>query len=160
MSLVDKQGEKMRTITEIIVHAAYTKPSMDIGADEIRRWHTDPKPKGRGWLDIGYNYVILRNGLIENGRDLDQDGDVDEEVGAHAFGHNAQSIGICLVGGMDVHGKPDSNFTLPQFLTLKILFDNLKTLYPEAKLLGHRDISSKPCPCFDVHELLKYSGVR
>jgi len=40
MSLVEKQGEKMRTITEIIVHAAYTKPSMDIGADEIRRWHT------------------------------------------------------------------------------------------------------------------------
>ena len=51
----------------IVVHCARTKPSMDIGATEIRKWHTDPP---RNWDDIGYHFVITRdrNPIIELGR--------------------------------------------------------------------------------------------
>jgi N-acetylmuramoyl-L-alanine amidase len=138
----------MRAINDIIIHCAYTKPSMDIGVAEIRAWHLD-----RGWRDIGYTYVIRRNGLVEKGRDLDNDGDVDEEIGAHALGHNAHSLGICLVGGMSDEGVPDSNFTLNQLVSLKNLVETLQDRYPDTELHGHRDYSSKACPCFDANAL-------
>lgn len=62
----------MRIIDTIIVHCSATKPSMDIGVEAIRQWHMN-----KGWSDIGYHYVIRRNGVVELGRDLDKDGDVD-----------------------------------------------------------------------------------
>lgn len=133
----------MRDINAIIVHCAATKPSMDIGVAEIKRWHTDPKPKGRGWSDIGYHYIIRRNGVIERGRP-------EEETGAHAKGYNANSIGVCLVGGLNNKGEADSNFTAIQFETLWSLIFRLLKKYPEADLMGHRDVSSKTCPNFDV----------
>lgn len=105
----------MRTIDSIIIHCAYTPPGMDIGATEIRRWHVEE----RGWKDIGYHYVVRRDGDVEPGRDLDGDGDVVEEVGAHAAGHNAHSIGICLVGGRAEDDQaPDCNFTPAQWSSL------------------------------------------
>ena len=140
----------MREINEILIHCSYTKPSMDIGYDEIRVWHVVENK----WSDVGYNYIIRRNGLLENGRDLDKDGDVNEEIGAHARGHNVDSIGICLVGGMDEDGKPDCNFTIAQYEALSMLFDELDIKFPGIKLSGHRDYSDKECPCFDVNALL------
>ena len=140
----------MRLINEAIVHCSYTKPSMDIGYNEIYQWHV----RDNGWSDVGYNYIIKRNGLLENGRDLDKDGNVDEEVGAHARGHNANSIGICLVGGMDAKGDADCNFTIAQYETLAILWSGLEIKFPGIKLSGHRDYSDKECPCFDVNALL------
>ncbi len=50
-------------INLIVVHCAATPPSMNIGAAEIRKWHTD-----KGWSDIGYHYVIRRDGTQEEGR--------------------------------------------------------------------------------------------
>ena len=71
----------------IVIHCSQTKPSMDIGAKEIDRWHRE-----RGWLKIGYHKVITRKGEVQNGRGID-------EIGAHVRDHNHHSIGICLVGG-------------------------------------------------------------
>lgn len=135
----------MRDIKQLIIHCSYTKPGMDIGAKEIRQWHTDPKPRGNGWSDIGYHYVIRRNGKLEYGR-------AEETVGAHVAGHNAHSIGICLVGGMSEKGIADCNFTYRQYQQLRRLVTNLGKRYPDAELLGHRDIPgvSKSCPVFDV----------
>lgn len=142
----------MRTITRIIIHCADTPAHMDIGAAEIRQWHTDPKPRGRGWSDIGYHYVIRRNGLVETGRDLDGDGDIDEEIGAHAYGNNDDSLGICLVGG-----KPDFNFTFAQLVALVNLTLDLAQIHnvPQSGIIGHRDVnmSGKTCPTFDVASL-------
>lgn len=140
----------MRVINEVIIHCSYTTPSMDIGYDEIYQWHVDDN----GWSDVGYNYIIRRNGLLENGRDLDKDGDVDEEIGAHARGHNANSIGICLVGGMSEDRKTDCNFTMAQYETLSMLWSELDIKFTGIKLSGHRDYSDKECPCFNVNELL------
>lgn len=135
----------MRDINNIIIHCSYTKKSQDIGAAEIRAWHTDPKPKGNGWRDIGYHYVIRRNGAVENGRD-------EAMQGSHVAGHNTDSIGICLVGGMNDAGIADSNFTFLQFKALHKLVGTMKKRYASAAIIGHRDIkgSGKSCPVFDA----------
>ncbi len=127
----------MREINQIIVHCAATRPSIDIGATEIRQWHL-----ARGWSDIGYHYVIKRSGYLETGRDL-------ERSGAHAKGHNSHSIGVCMVGGVDERNKPDANFTYAQYASLKTLLDDLTRKFPNAEIIGHRDLSTKACPSFD-----------
>lgn len=131
---------------ELIVHAAATPPSMDIGAADIRRWHLE-----RGWSDIGYHYVIKRDGTLELGRDLDGDGDVLDEQGAHVLGHNKGTWGVCLAGGVDEDGNDDCNFTAAQYACLESLYRYLKKRFPEMGVSGHREYDdSKGCPCFDV----------
>lgn len=144
-----------RIISLIIIHCSATKPDMDIGAKEIRVWHTAPEPQGRGWKDIGYNWVIRRDGTIENGRDLDHDGDVFEEIGAHTAGYNAHSLGICMVGGINYKGQPDSNFTPAQWKALERHVRMLKSRYPKATIHGHNEFAAKACPSFDVQKWLK-----
>ena len=137
----------MRRITKVIIHCAATKPSMDIGASEIKKWHLD-----RGWKDIGYHYVIRRNGDIENGIAVSL-------AGSHTKGHNANSIGICLVGGINDKGEPESNFTKAQWATLERLVRVLKVDFPHATVHGHREFAAKACPSFDVQEWLKNKGI-
>ena len=132
----------MRAINKIIVHCAATRPGMDIGAQEIRRWHV----RDNGWSDIGYHGVIRRDGTLESGRPMDQ-------AGAHTTGHNADSIGICLVGGLAEDGKtPEDNFTAAQWATLKRVVLDLTRKYPTATVHGHNEFAAKACPCFDVRD--------
>ena len=130
----------MREINKIIVHCSYTKPSMDWGVAEITRVHVDEN----GWDSCGYHLIIRRDGVVERGRPL-------SVVGAHAYGHNSDSIGVCLVGGMDEGGGPDSNFTAHQYQALVQCVHELKKEFGNLEILGHRDVSDKDCPCFDVH---------
>lgn len=132
----------MRKITHIILHCAATKPSMDIGAKEIERWH-----RNRGFFTIGYHFVIRRDGTWEVGRPL-------EQPGAHAVGHNKHSIGICIVGGLNEKGQPEANYTEAQWNTLKELVTYLRNLFPGVAVIGHRDVAAKDCPCFNVQEWL------
>ena len=143
-----------RKYTKIIVHCSDTPAKVDVGVAEIRRWHTLPAPRGRGWKDIGYNFVIRRDGTIETGRDTDRDGSTLDEIGAHAVGHNATSVGICLVGG-----KGGFNFTFRQLAQLMQLIEDLKEEIPTIEeVIGHCDVDSgKTCPNFDVREFLKFS---
>jgi|AntAceMinimDraft_16_1070373.scaffolds.fasta_scaffold15345_2 N-acetylmuramoyl-L-alanine amidase len=135
-----------RSIKQIIIHCSATTDVMAIGAKEIRAMHL-----ANGWSDIGYHYVIRRNGWVETGRDLDHDGDIDEETGAHAFGWNANSIGICLVGGADSEGHGEANFTAQQLIALRAFLVAKREQYPGAQLMGHRDTGAKKdCPSFDV----------
>ena len=76
----------------IIIHCSATRPSQDIGFEEIDRWH-----RARGWLSCGYHKIIRRkNGTIQQGRP-------DEEVGAHCRGRNHDSISIVMIGGVNEH---------------------------------------------------------
>lgn len=146
----------MRKINLILVHCSATSPQMDVGVREIRSWHTLPPPKGNGWADIGYHYVIRRDGTVEPGRPL-------AKAGAHAAGYNANSIGVCLVGGVDTGGKGGravNNFTAAQFKSLKRLLVQLQKDFPDAKrILGHRDVQpGKECPSFSMREWLAANG--
>ncbi len=130
----------MRKINLLVVHCSATVPEQNIGIAEIRQWHEQ-----RGWNDIGYHYVIRRDGTQETGRPL-------ERAGAHAKGHNAFSIGICLVGGVDAGNHPQNNFTPTQFASLRRLLLHLQQRFPESRICGHRDLPKvrKACPSFDV----------
>lgn len=135
----------MHTIKRVVIHCADTPPGMDIGASEIRKWHVD----GNGWADIGYHYVIRRDGTVETGRDLDGDGDIEEEIGAHVYGHNRGTLGVCLVGG----AEGECDFTSAQWNALDDLVTNIigrHGLSPSA-VLGHRDLDDgKTCPNFNA----------
>lgn len=135
-----------REIKQIIIHCSATTRHMDIGAQEIRQMHM-----AKGWSDGGYHYVFRRNGKVELGRDLDKDGDIDEETGAHAFGWNANSLGLCLIGGVDSKGKGEANYTAAQMVALAAFLVAKCEEYPEAVVMGHRDTGAKKdCPSFDV----------
>jgi N-acetyl-anhydromuramyl-L-alanine amidase AmpD len=144
----------VRRIDLLVVHCSANQPSADIGVAEIRRMHQD-----LGKTDVGYHRVIRRNGRIEAGRPI-------EQVGAHARPYNRHSIGICLIGGIDARGRAENNFTPAQFEALDDELTHFFSLYPDAQLCGHRDLSPdlngdgritpnewmKMCPCFDVRE--------
>jgi len=149
---------QLRSATELlVVHCSATSPTLDIGVREITQWHLQ-----RGFDTVGYHYVIRRDGSLETGRP-------ENAIGAHAKGHNANSVGVCLVGGVSAAGKPENNFTDGQIATLRQLLDQLQSRYPKARILGHRNLSPdlnsdgkitsdefiKACPSFDVSEWLK-----
>ena len=137
-----------RKINLIVVHCAATPPSMDIGARVIDQWHRE-----NGWDGCGYHFVVRRNGLVESGRDLTL-------KGIHAKGHNNNSIGLCLIGGVDNHHQPENNFTMNQMTTLKFMLTKLSEQY-HAPILGHRDLPDviKDCPCFDVRTFCKENNI-
>ena len=128
----------MRKITKIIVHCADTPEGRDDKAADIRRWH-----KARGFNDIGYHYVVDLDGTIEPGRDV-------TIAGAHTTGYNADSIGVCYIGGADTDMKPKDTRTEEQKTALRLLLKYLVQKYPGAKIYGHRDFANKSCPSFDA----------
>ena len=131
----------MRYISNIIIHCSATKPDQNITAKNIKKWHTEE----RGFNDIGYHYVIRRDGTLEKGRNIDI-------AGAHARGFNANSIGVCLVGGVDKFNSPEQNYTANQYYSLKKLLDVLCVTFPNADIIAHNDVSDKACPVFNVGE--------
>ena len=138
----------MRKIDKIILHCSANGPNSKIGVKEIRDYHV----KQRGWKDIGYHYVIKRNGVLETGRPI-------EQAGAHCTGYNANSIGICLVGGIDNAGMPQDNFTPEQFEKLAQFLRVLRLKYPKATIHGHNEFANKACPVFDVKKFLERYGI-
>lgn len=149
----------MRPIVLIVIHCS---DSAFGDAAMIRRWHTDPPPKGNGWKDIGYHYVVLNgrrsltaayaphlDGFVEAGRP-------EAEVGSHVKGFNMKSIGICLVGGRTAKGQSvkDSWPSEKQRHALFGLLASLETRYPEARLMGHNELNpDKTCPNLDMNTL-------
>ena len=138
-----------RAIREIIIHCTATPEGKDYTVEQIRADH-----KKQGWSDIGYHYVIYRDGSIHEGRDVDL-------IGAHCVGHNAYSIGVCYVGG--VENKPgvpysklkakDTRTELQKNSMLSLLMD-LRKLYPSAIIVGHHDYEpKKDCPSFDAKKV-------
>ena len=112
-------------------------------------------PQGRGWRDIGYHFVIRRDGAVELGRDV-------KAIGAHAYGLNKYSIGICMVGGRGTDGKPEDNFSDKQYLSLAILIRGLISQYSGIRsVIGHGDVRGcdKTCPNFSVTKFLAKEGI-
>lgn len=128
-----------RNIKELIVHCSATPEGKDYSVDTIRQWHLQ-----RGFSDIGYHYVVYRDGSIHIGRD-------ESIIGAHCTGHNTNSIGICYIGGVATDSKtPKDTRTTEQKQSLVKLLKELKTKYPQASIHSHRDFANKACPSFDA----------
>jgi len=133
----------VRDIDKIIVHCSATREGQHIDMETIREWHTSSPCN---WSDIGYHYVIYLDGTIVPGRP-------EERPGAHTKGENMKSIGVCYVGGVEEDGKtPKDTRTPEQKASLTALLLELKAVYCDAVVHGHRDFSNKACPSFDATE--------
>ena len=139
-----------RRIDEIIVHCTATPEGRDMTVEQIRQDHI----KNNHWSDIGYQYVVYRDGTVHLGRDVDISG-------AHAEGHNSHSIGVVYVGGVEnrpgvpyAQLKAKDTRTEQQKASLLALLMGLRKLYPKARIIGHRDVDThgKACPSFKAKE--------
>ena len=139
----------MRIITLAIIHCSATPQGVRLSFDDCRREHIR-----RGFCDIGYHFYITRNGEIHRGRPL-------EKIGAHCQNHNRHSIGICYEGGLDARGIPADTRTDAQKRSMAALLRSLLLDYPDACIIGHRDLPGvkKACPCFDVKAWLPSIGL-
>jgi hypothetical protein len=115
----------------------------------------------RNWGDIGYNYIIDKQGNIYEGRSGGPD-----TLGAHTYGHNSLSLGISLMGNFN-HEEP----TKAQLSVLALLLSDHALRFdidPTAKssflgknsdnISGHRDVARRghgtACPGTHLHEKL------
>ena len=135
----------MRKINMIVIHCTATRVNRDFPVEALESCH-----KARGFRTIGYHYYITKDGVIYPCRS-------ESEIGSHAKHYNAHSIGICYEGGLDANGNPADTRTPAQKQAMVKLLQSLCTDYPEAEILGHRDLPwvKKSCPCFDVKNWLK-----
>lgn len=129
----------------ILIHCSATPEGKNFTEQDIDRWH-----RARGFNNgIGYNYVVLLDGSIRQGRSLDING-------AHCpeEGMNRHAVGICYIGGYAKDGKtPKDTRTDAQKRALITLIRTLKGRYPTiTQVKGHRDVRGvhKACPCFDA----------
>lgn len=135
-------------IKEIIIHCSATHEGKEFHASDIDRWH-----KQKGWIEIGYNYVITLDGKVEKGRP-------EGAVGAHTVGHNRDSIGICYIGGLEKNSQKAKDTRTPaQEKALYELCCELIAKYPQARLSGHNQWARKSCPCFDVPKWAESKGL-
>ena len=137
-----------RDIKTIICHHSAGNPSATVAS--VRKFHTDPAPRGRGWSDIGY-HVVLRwdqwGWAVEPGRPV-------ELVGSHDKDQNRNSIGVCLFG--DYTSKPvppEAWGLLVEVITGLVVLYNLQVSDVE----GHRENeppgSATDCPGYDPADL-------
>ena len=133
----------MKKITKIIIHCSATKGGKDYRLKDIECWHKERNFPMSGGCYCGYHYVIDLDGRIEIGKPL-------QYTGCHCKNHNADSIGICYIGGLDADGRPADTRTPWQKDSMWSLVKFLQLVFPDAKVYGHRQFSNKDCPCFDV----------
>ena len=138
-------SKSKRKITRIVVHSTATREGINYSVDWIRKLH-----KNKGYSDIGYHYVIYTDGSLHIGRNINING-------AHAKGYNQNSIGIVYVGGTDTQGKAKDTRTTAQKSTLLALLKALRKYYPQAQIMGHRNLNKTACPSFDAKE--EYKGI-
>ena len=141
----------MREIKRIIIHCSATDIPEQDNVEALRYLHTSKKSKpmlwgsyetnGKDYSDIGYHYFITKDGVLHECRPV-------EKQGAHCFGHNQDSVGVCLSGNL--------RFTPAQFITLRGLKDYLRIKHGyDIEFLGHCELNKgKSCPNFDVREIL------
>ena len=142
----------MRTIERIFVHC--TASPQTWGVEDLKR-----EFRNKGWKSPGYHIAIGSDGEIHR---LAEDSNVTNGV----QGYNSTAINVAYIGGIDANGKGVDNRTPEQKKSLINVLSELKQKYPDAIILGHRDISPdkngngivdpweriKECPCFNAKD--------
>lgn len=139
---------------KIFVHCTATPEGVRFTAADIDRWH-----RQRGWSGIGYHKVVLLDGTVETGRDPDHDGNVAEHVGAHAYGHNRDSLAVVYVGGVaaDDLSPKDTRTPAQKISLLRVVRGWMREFGIDVSgVFGHYEVDSgKACPSFDMNAFRK-----
>lgn len=148
----------MRKINLIVIHCTASRCNSQLTPEALEAEH-----RRRGFACCGYHFYIRRSGEVKPMRQIAQ-------IGAHAKGFNANSIGIAYEGGLDPDGNPADTRTAEQRTALITLLKQLHERFPEARICGHRDLSPdlngngriepaeyiKQCPCFNAAQEYAY----
>lgn len=146
------QGAARYLVDEIVVHCSDTRPewmqtrTFKARFAELRRWHM----QDRGWKDIGYHWVIDRDGEVMPGR-------AETTIGAGVLGHNNGVIHICLLGGFGSAGTDQfaEHFTAEQARCVLSLIANIAGRTWITRISGHNEWAARACPGFYVPAWLK-----
>jgi N-acetyl-anhydromuramyl-L-alanine amidase AmpD len=134
-------------IKYLTIHCAATPEGRDVKASSIEQWDIAK------FHQKSYHWIVELDGTQH--RSLE-----DDQLGAHVAKRNTGNIGVCYVGGCDVHMNPKDTRTDAQKAALLDLVQHYRTLYPNIRVLGHRDwpLVTKACPSFSVAEWLRSEG--
>ena len=105
--------------------------SNDVSVETIRQWHLK-----RGFSDVGYHWIVRRDGKLEQGRPMNRQG-------AHVKYKNYRNLGICVTGNFEKHVP-----TRAQYCSLKRLLNFLCFAFqiPKDKVYLHKDLANTVCP--------------
>ncbi len=147
----------MKKMKYLVLHSTDTPAGREVTADEIRHWHTDPKPKGNGWSQVGYRGMFHLNGRQEELVPNNNDGIVDPwEITNGVGGHNDECEHWVYVGG-----KGGDTRTFQQKTAMAIAVKAFHKQHPDVKIVGHHYFNAgKSCPSFDVQAWLKSIGIK
>lgn len=149
----------MRKIDHIVVHCTGTTPDATLEGMKMH-W------KSLGWKNPGYHFVIYKDGSAARLAD-------DAKVTNGVKGYNYKSLHVAYVGGINKFHRAGCTLTPEQANTLATILERLAKKYPNAKIVGHRDLSPdidgdgrieecewvKQCPCFNVQDFLKTHNI-
>ena len=152
----------MARLQYLVIHCTATPEGREVSSDEIRRWHTSPAPKGRGWRQVGYTDMFHLDGRKERLVANNEDANVDPwEITNGAKGYNSISRHIVYVGGIDKSKKAKDTRTDAQKKAMADYVKDFHRRFPDVRIVGHRDFPNvaKDCPSFDVSQWLKSIGI-
>jgi N-acetylmuramoyl-L-alanine amidase len=152
----------MSKLTYLVIHCTATQEGRELTAEDIRKMHTSPPPKGRGWSQVGYSDMIHLNGVISNLVPYNEDDIVQpREVTNGALGLNGVARHVVYVGGVEKDGKtPKDTRTNDQHLALRNYVNHVLSAHPHVIVLGHNQVAAKACPSFDVPTYLRKIGIK
>lgn len=121
-----KDMSTRKATQRIILHHADAK---NCSAEDIHRWHL-----ANGWAGAGYHFLVRKDGTIYRLRPEDK-------VGAHAYGSNYNSLGICFEGNFMEEDMPAEQIKAGQELVAY-----LKNKYNITTVQKHKDVCATSCP--------------
>ena len=121
-----KDMSTRKATQRIILHHADAK---NCSAEDIHRWHLN-----NGWSGAGYHFLVRKDGKVYRLRP-------EEKVGAHAYGSNYNSLGVCFEGNYMEEDMPEA-----QKEAGKELVAYLKNKYNITTVQAHRDVCATSCP--------------
>lgn len=118
--------EKRKLTRRVILHHA---EASNCTAEDIHRWHLN-----RGWSGAGYHFLVRKDGTTYRLRPEDC-------VGAHAYGSNYDSIGICAEGKYNEEEMAEA-----QKQAIIELVRYLENKYNMNTIQKHKDVCATSCP--------------
>ncbi len=145
----------------LVIHCTATPKGREVTQDQIRHWHLDPPPAGRGWKQVGYTDLFHLDGSVERLVKNNEDDSVDAwEITNGATGINSISRHIVYAGGLSLNAKlPEDTRTALQLESMRNYVLKFAADHPHILIAGHNQFANKACPSFNVPQWLLHIGI-